>query len=45
MDKFIIEGGGPLKGTLNISGSKNAALPVIAGALLADSPVTINNIP
>ena len=45
MDKFVIEGGGPLNGTLNISGSKNAALPVIAGALLADSPVTINNIP
>ncbi len=45
MDKFVIEGGGPLTGTLNISGSKNAALPVIAGALLADSPVTINNIP
>lgn len=45
MDKFVIEGGTPLKGTLNISGSKNAALPVIAGALLADSPVTIHNIP
>jgi UDP-N-acetylglucosamine 1-carboxyvinyltransferase len=45
LDKFVIEGGGPLRGTLNISGSKNAALPVIAGALLADSPVTINNIP
>jgi len=45
LDKFVIEGGGPLNGTLNISGSKNAALPVIAGALLADSPVTINNIP
>lgn len=45
MDKFVIEGGTPLKGTLNISGSKNAALPVIAGALLADSTVTIHNIP
>ncbi|MBO6536811.1 MAG: UDP-N-acetylglucosamine 1-carboxyvinyltransferase [Balneolaceae bacterium] len=45
MDKFIIKGGTPLKGTIAISGSKNAALPIIAGALLADSPVTIHNIP
>ena len=45
MDKFVIEGGTPLKGTLAISGSKNAALPIIAGALLADGPVTIHNIP
>lgn len=45
MDKFIIEGGTPLRGTINISGSKNAALPIIAGALLADSVVTIKNIP
>ena len=45
MDKFIIEGGTPLIGTMHISGSKNAALPVIAGALLANSPVIINNIP
>ena len=45
MDKFIIEGGSPLNGTIKISGSKNAALPIIAAALLADSPVTIKNIP
>jgi UDP-N-acetylglucosamine 1-carboxyvinyltransferase len=45
LDKFIIKGGTPLKGTIAISGSKNAALPIIAGALLADSPVTIHNIP
>lgn len=45
MDKFIIKGGTPLKGNIAISGSKNAALPIIAGALLADSPVTIHNIP
>lgn len=41
----MIKGGTPLRGTLKISGSKNAALPVIAGALLADSPVTIHNVP
>lgn len=45
MDKFIIEGGTSLNGTINISGSKNAALPIMAGALLANSEVTIHNIP
>lgn len=45
MDKFIIEGGTPLKGTIPISGSKNAALPVMAAALLADSPTTIHAVP
>jgi len=45
LDKFVIQGGYPLKGTLPISGSKNAALPLIAAALLADGPVTITNIP
>ena len=45
MDKFIIEGGKTLKGTIPISGSKNAALPLMAAALLADSPVSISNVP
>lgn len=45
MDKFIIEGGTPLIGTIPISGSKNAALPIIAAALLGDSETTIHNIP
>lgn len=45
MDKFIIEGGTPLKGTIPISGSKNAALPLMAAALLGNSPSTIQNIP
>lgn len=45
MDKFIIEGPTPLKGTIAISGSKNAALPLMAGALLGDSPSTLNLIP
>lgn len=45
MDKFIIEGGTPLKGNIAISGSKNAALPIIAASLLADSPGTLHNIP
>ncbi|MFA5669159.1 MAG: UDP-N-acetylglucosamine 1-carboxyvinyltransferase [Balneolaceae bacterium] len=45
MDKFVIEGGTPLKGTIAISGSKNAALPLIAASLMADSPCVIHNIP
>ncbi|MCW9705830.1 UDP-N-acetylglucosamine 1-carboxyvinyltransferase [Fodinibius salsisoli] len=45
MDKFIIEGPTPLKGTIPISGSKNAALPLMAAAILGDSPTTITNVP
>lgn len=45
MDKFIIEGPTPLKGTIPISGSKNAALPLMAAAVLGDSPTTIKNVP
>ncbi len=45
MDKFIIEGGYPLKGEIAISGSKNAALPLMAAALLADGETSIENIP
>lgn len=45
MDKFVIEGPTPLQGTIPISGSKNAALPLMAAALLGDSPTTIHNVP
>jgi len=45
MDKLIITGGGPLDGEIRISGAKNAALPILMGALLADSPVSIGNVP
>lgn len=45
MDKFIIQGPTPLKGTIPISGSKNAALPLMAASLLGDSPSTLNLIP
>lgn len=45
MDKFIIQGATPLQGTIPISGSKNAALPLMAAALLGDSPTTINAVP
>lgn len=45
MDKFIIEGPNPLNGTIPISGSKNAALPLMAAAILGDSPTTISLVP
>lgn len=45
MDKLQIQGGTPLEGEVRISGAKNATLPILAGALLADSPVTVENVP
>ncbi len=45
MDKLQIRGGVPLDGEVRISGAKNAALPILAAALLADEPVTIGNVP
>ncbi len=45
MDKFIINGGKPLKGTVAISGSKNAALALIPATLLASGKYTFSNIP
>ena len=45
MDKLLIEGGVRLSGEVRISGAKNAALPILAGTLLANEPVTIRNVP
>lgn len=45
MDKLVIEGKHPLRGTLPISGSKNTALPLMAGALLTGGNTTLTNIP
>ena len=45
MDKFVINGGNRLKGSVEISGSKNAALPILAAALLAEGPSTIHQVP
>ena len=45
MDKLLIEGGSPLSGQVRISGAKNAALPILAGTLLATQPVTVRNVP
>lgn len=45
MDKLQIQGGQPLEGKVVISGAKNAALPILAGTLLAAEPITISNVP
>jgi UDP-N-acetylglucosamine 1-carboxyvinyltransferase len=45
VDKLNIVGGQPLEGEVRISGAKNATLPILAGALLAEGPVTIGNVP
>jgi len=45
MEQYIIKGGIPLVGEIDIAGAKNAALPIIAAAIMADEPVTLENLP
>lgn len=45
MDKLRISGGRPLRGELEVSGAKNAALPELCATLLTDDPVTLTNVP
>ena len=45
MDKIWVQGGRPLKGSVAVSGAKNAALPALAAALLTDQPLVLHNIP
>src|ERR1700723_630041 len=45
VDKLQIHGGIALEGEIRISGAKNATLPILAGCLLADGPVTVSNVP
>lgn len=45
MEHYIIRGGNPLSGEVNIGGAKNAALAIIAAAIMADETVTIENLP
>ena len=45
MDKFLIKGPCKVKGTVNISGSKNASLPILAASILFDEMVEIKNLP
>ena len=45
MDKFLIRGGVPLKGKIEIGGAKNSALPCLAATLLTSETVTLHNVP
>ncbi len=45
MEKIIISGGNPLRGTVQISGSKNSALPIIASTLLTSEPCIVRGVP
>ena len=45
MDKFLIKGPCKIKGQVSISGSKNAALPILASTILFDKTVIIKNLP
>src|SRR6202167_5072651 len=45
MEKFVIEGGVPLSGTMRPAGNKNGALPVLASALLTEDEVVVGNVP
>jgi UDP-N-acetylglucosamine 1-carboxyvinyltransferase len=45
MEKFVIEGGVPLSGTITAAGNKNGALPIIAACLLTEDEVILRNVP
>ncbi|MBU6460780.1 MAG: UDP-N-acetylglucosamine 1-carboxyvinyltransferase [Proteobacteria bacterium] len=45
MDKFRIQGGGPLEGQVRISGAKNAALPLLCASLLTEKSLVLENVP
>ena len=45
MDKFVIEGNGPLAGEVHASGAKNAALPILCASLLIDDTLSLSNVP
>src|SRR5271154_3415136 len=45
MQKFVIEGGVPLSGTLIPAGNKNGALPILAASVLTEDEVVVRNVP
>ena len=45
MEQYIIKGGIPLNGEVEIGGAKNAALGILAAAIMTDETVTIENVP
>ena len=45
MDKLIINGNAKLSGSINVHGSKNAALPIIVSSLLSENTIKLSNVP
>ncbi len=45
MDKFVIQGGIPLRGEVHVGGAKNAALPLLAASLLSEAPCQLSGVP
>jgi UDP-N-acetylglucosamine 1-carboxyvinyltransferase len=45
MEKFVIQGGAPLSGELNVAGNKNAALPILAACLLTEEELVLDRVP
>lgn len=45
MQRYVVEGGHPIRGKITPSGNKNSALPCLAATLLTDEPVTLSNLP
>jgi UDP-N-acetylglucosamine 1-carboxyvinyltransferase len=45
MEKFLIDGGVPLSGTMVPAGNKNGALPILASSVLTDEEVVVRNVP
>src|SRR5207253_1433438 len=45
LERFVVEGGRRLEGTIRPGGNKNAALPILAACLLTDAPVVLRNLP
>ena len=45
MEQYVIKGGNPLVGEVEIGGAKNAALAILAASIMADETVTIDNLP
>ncbi len=45
MEKFVIEGGAPLSGTMVPAGNKNGALPILAACLLTEDEIVVRNVP
>src|ERR1700729_4454042 len=45
LEKFVIEGGVPLSGTITAAGNKNGALPILAACLLTEDEVILRNVP